>query len=270
MLFMEKATKTFNKILNRVPEITIFFWIIKILWTTIGETAADFLSFNLHLGLINTSYVMSGLLAIVLFVQFKLKRYVPGVYWLAVILISVVGTLFSDQMVEGWGISLITTTIIFSIALAIVFVCWYLKEKTLSIHSIFTARREAFYWLAILFTFALGTSGGDLLSEYRGIWYVRAGLVFLWAIAIITGAYYYFKSKNYKFQINWVFAFWAAYILTRPLGASIWDYLTQAHSDGGLWISTVWITPIFLTAIIGLVIYLSIKKIDVLEVTENN
>jgi len=162
---MIESIKNFNKALNRVPEITIYFWIIKILGTTIGETAADFLSFNLHFGLVNTSYIMGGILAIVLAIQFKFKRYVPTVYWLAVILISIVGTLITDQMVEGLGISLVTTTIIFSIALAIVFIVWYLREKTLSIHSIFTARREAFYWLAILFTFALGTASGDLLSE---------------------------------------------------------------------------------------------------------
>jgi uncharacterized membrane-anchored protein len=152
---MTKTLQKFNKMMNRVPEITIYFWIIKVLGTTIGETAADFLSFNLHFGLVNTSYVISGLLAIILVIQFKLKRYVAANYWIAVILISIVGTLITDQMVEGLGISLVTTTIIFSIALAVVFVIWYLFEKTLSIHSIFTARREAFYRLAILFTFAL-------------------------------------------------------------------------------------------------------------------
>lgn len=252
--------------MNRVPEITIYFWIIKVLGTTIGETAADFLSFNLHFGLVNTSYVISGLLAIILVIQFKLKRYVAANYWIAVILISIVGTLITDQMVEGLGISLVTTTIIFSIALAVVFVIWYLFEKTLSIHSIFTARREAFYRLAILFTFALWTAGGDLLSEGLGIGYVQAGLVFAGAIALIAVIFYLFKSK--KINLNAIFAFWSAYILTRPLGASIGDFLTQAPKDGGLGISTVWITPIFLMGIIGLVTYLSVKKIDVLKTVE--
>ncbi len=263
---MIESIKNFNKALNRVPEITIYFWIIKILGTTIGETAADFLSFNLHFGLVNTSYIMGGILAIVLAIQFKFKRYVPTVYWLAVILISIVGTLITDQMVEGLGISLVTTTIIFSIALAIVFIVWYLREKTLSIHSIFTARREAFYWLAILFTFALGTASGDLLSEWLGIGYVQAGLIFAWAIALITAWFYYFKNKSFK--INAIFAFWSVYILTRPLGASIGDYLTQDPKYGGLGISTVWITPIFLMGIISLVMYLSIKKVDVLPAPE--
>ncbi|MFA6256529.1 MAG: hypothetical protein WC606_05160 [Candidatus Absconditabacterales bacterium] len=263
---MTKTLQKFNKMMNRVPEITIYFWIIKVLGTTIGETAADFLSFNLHFGLVNTSYVISGLLAIILVIQFKLKRYVAANYWIAVILISIVGTLITDQMVEGLGISLVTTTIIFSIALAVVFVIWYLFEKTLSIHSIFTARREAFYRLAILFTFALGTAGGDLLSEGLGIGYVQAGLVFAGAIALIAVIFYLFKSK--KINLNAIFAFWSAYILTRPLGASIGDFLTQAPKDGGLGISTVWITPIFLMGIIGLVTYLSVKKIDVLKTVE--
>ena len=259
---MDKAKTLFNQALNRVPEITLYFWIIKVLWTTIGETAADFLSFNLHFGLVNTSYIMSAILAIVLTIQFKLKRYVPTVYWLAVIVISIVWTLITDQMVEWLGISLVTTTIIFSIALAGVFVVWYLKEKTLSIHSIFTAKREVFYWLAILCTFALWTAGGDLLSEWLGIGYVQAGLIFAGAIGLITILFYYLQYKSFK--MNAIFAFWAAYILTRPLGASIGDYLTQAHQYGGLGISTVWITPIFLIAIIGMVSYLSIKKVDIL------
>ncbi|MEI7563350.1 MAG: hypothetical protein WCJ39_07015 [bacterium] len=266
MVDQEKTLNIIDKIVSRVPEVTIFFWIIKILGTTIGETAADFLSFNLHFGLVNTSYIMSALLAIVLVIQFRLKRYVPAVYWLVVVLISIVGTLISDQMVEGLGISLVTTTVIFSGALIAVFIAWYLKEKTLSIHSIFTARREAFYWLAILFTFALGTSGGDLLSEGLGIGYVKAGLIFLGVIALIAACYYVLRSK--RFTMSSIWAFWMAYILTRPLGASIGDFLTQAPKDGGLGISTVWITPIFLLGIIGLVIYLSVKHKDQLLLSE--
>ncbi len=257
---MEKIKQNLTWLLNRVPEITIYFWIIKILGTTIGETWADYLSFNLHFGLVNTSYIMSALLAIVLVIQFRFKKYVPVVYWLAVILISIVWTLITDQMVEGLGISLVITTIAFTIGLALVFIFWYLKEKTLSIHSIFTAKREAFYWLAILFTFALGTASWDLLSESVGIGYVQAGLVFAGTIALISGAFYYFKKKQFKFQINPIFAFWSAYILTRPLGASIWDYLTQDPKYGGLGISTMWITPIFLIWIVGLVAYLSIRQ----------
>ncbi len=260
------TTKFLGKVLSRVPEVTIFFWIIKILGTTIGETAADFLSFNLHFGLVNTSYIMSGLLAVVLFIQFRLKRYVPGVYWLAVVMISIVGTLITDQMVEGFGISLVTTTIVFGVALIAVFIAWYLREKTLSIHSIFTARREAFYWLAILFTFALWTAAGDLLSEWLGIGYVQAGLIFAGAIAIIAIIYYSLRQKRFNMSAIW--AFWMAYILTRPLGASLGDFLTQPVKDWGLGISTTRISPIFLIAIIGMVIYLTIKHNDRIKISQ--
>src|SRR5919112_2764292 len=151
--------------LSKVPEVTIYFWIIKILCTTVGETAADFLNFNLNFGLTVTTIVMCGLFAVALFVQFRLRRYVPGIYWLAVVLISIVGTLITDNLVDNFEVPLKTTTIIFSVALAATFAVWYVNEKTLSIHTIYTTRREAFYWLAVLFTFALGTAAGDLVSE---------------------------------------------------------------------------------------------------------
>src|SRR6476620_11485587 len=146
--------------------------------TTVGETAADFLTFNLHWGLSNTTIVMTGLLLITLFIQFKSKKYVPWIYWLAVVLISVVGTLVTDNLVDNFGVALETTTIIFSILLAVTFGVWFWMEGTLSIHSIFTFRREAFYWLAILFTFALGTSAGDLVAEVFEFGYLTTGLLF--------------------------------------------------------------------------------------------
>ena len=139
------------QMLSKVPEVTIYFWIIKILATTVGETAADFLNVNLNLGLTNTTYVMSGLLLIVLFFQFRATKYVPWIYWLTVVLISVVGTLFTDNLVDNLGVSLETTTTLFAIALAVTFVVWYASEKTLSIHSIYTTRREHFTgWLSCL------------------------------------------------------------------------------------------------------------------------
>src|SRR5438309_6645432 len=145
-----------RKMLNKVPELTLYFWIIKILCTTVGETAADFLNANLGLGLTKTTYVMGTVLLIVLFCQFRLRKYVPAVYWLVVVLLSIVGTLITDNLTDNFGVSLFTTTTEFSIILAAVFGAWYLSEKTLSIHSIITTKREAFYWLAVLFTFALG------------------------------------------------------------------------------------------------------------------
>ena len=144
--------------LNKVPQVTLYFWIIKILCTTVGETAADFLNEKLNLGLTGTSVVMGVLLIITLFFQFRVKKYMPGIYWLAVVLISIVGTLITDNLTDNLGVSLEITTVVFAIALIITFAVWYAVEKTLSVHKINTTRRKAFYWLAILFTFALGTA----------------------------------------------------------------------------------------------------------------
>jgi uncharacterized membrane-anchored protein len=251
---MEK--KHMNKTLNRVPEITIFFWIIKVLATTVGETAADFLSVNLNLGLTITSYIVGAMLIIALLVQFVvIKRYVPASYWVAVVLMSIVGTLITDNLVDNLGVSLETTTILFSLALALVFVLWYYSEKTLSVHTIYTARRELFYWTAILFTFALGTASGDLLAEGLNLGYGLSGLIFIVIIGLIALAHFFLK-------LDTILAFWLAYILTRPLGASIGDLLSQTPADGGLGLGTVGTTAIFLSTILLLVIYLSVTKKD--------
>lgn len=242
-----------NKLLNRVPEITLFFWLIKIMATTVGETAADFLSSSLKLGLVNTSYVMGGLLVVALLIQFKLKRYIPISYWLVVVLVSVVGTLITDNLVDNLHIALVKITTLFSIALATVFALWYGSEKTLSIHSIYSTKRELFYWTAILFTFALGTAAGDLVAEHFGLGYAVSALLFGAIIAVITLAYSQFK-------LNAVLAFWMAYILTRPLGASIGDLLSQPVTAGGLGLGTIGTSSVFLIAIIILIAYLTIQQ----------
>ena len=167
-----------HKRLNKVPEITIFFWVIKVLCTTVGETGADLLNTNFHLGLTGTTVIMGILLLITLLFQFKAKKYVPGIYWLAVVLLSVFGTLITDNLTDNFGVSLVTTTIVFAIALAATFTAWYKSEKTLSIHSIYTLRREAFYWLAIFFTFALGTAAGDLAAESLKLGYLTSAIIF--------------------------------------------------------------------------------------------
>lgn len=244
-----------RQILNKVPEITLYFWIIKILATTVGETFADYLNVNLGFGLTGTTWAVGGILAVTLFFQFKAQRYIPGVYWLAVVLISIVGTLITDNLVDNMGVSLQTTTFIFGGALIATFAAWYASEKTLSIHTIVTVRREAFYWLAILFTFALGTAAGDLLAGRMGLGFLNSTVVFAAAIAAITVAHFWLK-------LNAVLAFWLAYIVTRPLGASLGDYLSQATVDGGLGLGTTGTSAIFLTAILGLVTYLGITKRD--------
>ncbi|EXI88506.1 MAG: hypothetical protein AW11_02126 [Candidatus Accumulibacter regalis] len=239
-----------QRMLNKVPEVTLFFWIIKIMATTVGETAADFLNVNLDFGLTGTSLVMGGLLLVALLAQIKVKRYIPWIYWLAVVLISVFGTLVTDNLVDNFGVSLQTTTAIFSIALLATFGLWYASERTLSIHTIFTTRRELFYWAAILFTFALGTAAGDLAAEGLQLGYAYSGLMFGAMIGAVTIAYY-------LFNLNAVLAFWIAYVLTRPFGASCGDLLSQPVANGGLGLGTVVTSAIFLLTILGLVAYLT-------------
>jgi uncharacterized membrane-anchored protein len=243
--------------LNKVPEITLYFWLIKVLCTTVGETFADNLNENLGLGLSGTSYLMGALLAVVLVFQFRARRYVPGIYWLAVVLISVVGTLVSDNLVEN-GVTLEATTIGFSIALIAVFATWYAVERTLSVHTIFTTRREAFYWLAILFTFALGTSAGDFLSEQLELGYLAALGIFAGAIVVVA-------VLHFGLKLNAILSFWLAYILTRPLGASIGDYLASPTAEGGLGLGTNLTSIIFLSAILALVVFLAVSKRDVIR-----
>lgn len=252
---LSTANPLLRQMLNKVPAITLYFWIIKILCTTVGETAADFLNVNLKLGLTVTSYLMSTLLLIMLFFQFKTKKYIPGVYWLSVVLISIVGTLITDNLTDKLGVSLVTTTIIFSVALAVTFIVWFVKEKTLSVHTIVTSRREAFYWLAILFTFALGTAAGDLAAEKLNLGYLVSFLIFGSLIAMVA-------VHHFRFKLNAIMAFWIAYILTRPLGASLGDYLSQTRHNGGLNLGTVGTSALFLLTILGMVIYLAVTKND--------
>ncbi|MGW5047551.1 COG4705 family protein [Streptomyces griseoluteus] len=243
---------------NKVPEVTAYFWIIKVLCTTVGETAADLLNEKAGLGLTGVSVLMSALLAVVLVVQFRTKEYRAGVYWLAVALISVVGTLISDNLTDNIGVPLETTTAVFAVLLAVAFVVWYRRERTLSIHSIDTTSREAYYWLAVLFTFALGTAGGDLVSERMDLGYWLAAVLFALAIAAVALA-------HFALGLDAVWSFWIAYILTRPLGASIGDYLSQPTGDGGLGFGTVVTSGLFLAVILGLVVYLAVTRKDVAD-----
>ena len=258
-----------NKLLNKVPEITLYFWIIKILCTTIGETAADYLNTTLGFGLSGTTIITGILLIIILFFQFRSKKYIPSFYWLVVVLLSVVGTLITDNLTDNLGISLITTTVVFGAVLVIVFAIWYAVEKTLSVHSITTIKRETFYWLAILFTFALGTASGDLMAEKFNLGYLVSLLIFAGIIAVITIIHFIAKSilhtEHHLQSSNAVLAFWLAYIFTRPLGASIGDYLSQDPTNGGLGLGTTITSFLFLIAILILVIYLTISKKDVIS-----
>jgi uncharacterized membrane-anchored protein len=178
-------------LVNKVPEVTVYFWLIKVLSTTVGETAADFPSTNLNLGEQTTALIMAAVLAALLFAQFKTRRYVAGVYWATVVLVSIEGTLITDN----YGIDQTITTPVFATALALTFAAWFYVERTLSIHTIFTRRREGFYWLAILFTFSLGTAAGDLISEKLNLGYWVALGLFAAAIGLVLVARFGLKLK---------------------------------------------------------------------------
>ena len=248
-----------RQMLNKVPEVTVYFWVIKVLCTTVGETGSDYLSDNVGLGLTKTTFITAALLLATLVFQFRARRYVAGIYWTGIVLISVVGTQITDNLSDNYGVSLVTTTTVFSIVLAIVFAIWFGFERTLSIHTIYTTRREGFYWLAVLFTFALGTAAGDLTAERLNVGYTWSLVLFAGAIALVAGAHYWLN-------LNAVLAFWLAYILTRPLGASTGDLLSQPRSVGGLGLGTTVTSFVFLGAIAVVVVFLSITKRDVTEV----
>lgn len=240
---------------NRVPAVTAEFWLIKLMAVTMGETAADYLAVNLGLGLTATSLIMTAVLIGALVFQFRQKRYVPWSYWLAVVLISIVGTLVTDNLVDNLGISLITTTILFTLALSATFAVWFGSEKSLSIHAIFTTRRESFYWLAILFTFALGTAAGDLVAEKFGLGYLSTGVLFGMIIASLSFGYL-------LLGLDPILGFWLVYIFTRPLGASFGDLLSQPTQYGGLGLGTVVTSALFLFAIVAIVAWMSLGRRD--------
>jgi uncharacterized membrane-anchored protein len=244
---------TNNTGVNRVPRVTLDFWLIKLMAVTMGETAADYLAVNLGLGLTATSLLMAGVLIVALIAQFAQRRYVPWSYWLAVVLISIVGTLVTDNLVDNFGVSLVATTIFFTLALALTFWVWYRAEGTLSIHAVFTFRREAFYWLAILFTFALGTAAGDLVAEQFGLGYLATGILFGMIIASLAIGYY-------VLGLDAILGFWLAYIFTRPLGASFGDLLSQPGEYGGLGFGTIITSALFLVAIAAIVVYMTLTR----------
>ena len=255
------APTDMGQLWSKVPLVTLTFWLIKIMATTVGETAADLLASRLGLGLTLTSVVMTVVFIGALVLQMRAKAYVPILYWMTVVLISVVGTLISDNLVDGFNISLQTTTIVFGIILAGVFAAWYHSERTLSIHSIVTFRRECFYWLAILFTFALGTSAGDLVAEGFDLGYLLAANIF-GALILLTAVAYY------GFGLNAVGCFWVAYILTRPFGASLGDFFSKPNIAGGLGFGTVTTSVIFLGLIVALIAYLTATRVDQEEISK--
>jgi uncharacterized membrane-anchored protein len=243
--------------LNKVPEVTLYFWIIKILCTTVGESLADYLNVDQGLGLNTTAVIFSAALVIVLVAQFRARQYIPGIYWLAIVLISVVGTLLTDILTDNSGVALRTSTTVASVLLAVVFAIWYARERTLSIHSINTTPREFFYWLTVLVTFGLGTASGDWTLELTGFTPGVSALIPAGLIALLFVAW--------KLGAGPVLTFWLAYILTRPLGANIGDFLGLSPDEGGLGLGTLGTSLLFLGTILVVVVYLTITKADQTE-----
>ncbi len=246
-----------REMMSKVPEITIWFWIIKILCTTVGESFADWINMALGVGLTKTALIFSAVMVLVLAIQMVLKRYVAGAYWLTVVVLSITGTLYTDILTDDLGVPLWLSSAVFSLILAVVFSIWFAKERTLSIHSISTRPREAFYWLAVLVTFALGTALGDWTLELTG-W--GPGLSILLP-AVLIGM----VTLLWRFGANPVVAFWIAYILTRPLGANVGDWLGLPADQQGLGLGTFVTSVIFLVAILATVAYLTVSKTDVVE-----
>jgi uncharacterized membrane-anchored protein len=253
-------TRDVRQLLNKVPEVTIWFWVIKILCTTVGESFADWINMTLGVGLVDTAILFTVVFVVVLGVQMRLRRYVPAAYWLTVVVVSVTGTLYTDILTDQLGVPLWISTTVFSVLLAITFSVWWARERTLSIHSIVTTPREGFYWFAVLVTFALGTATGDWTLELTGWGPGLSILLPLGLIALVT--------VLWRSGADPVLTFWVAYILTRPLGANIGDWFGLPRSEQGLGIGVFGTSLIFLGAILATVVYLSISRADVIEDVE--
>ncbi|MFZ3228910.1 MAG: hypothetical protein WA160_01805 [Pseudobdellovibrio sp.] len=254
-----------QKILNKVPEVTLGFWLVKIMSTTVGETAADYLAVGVGWGIVITSIFMAVLFILALAFQFFLPRYVPSAYWVTVVLVSIVGTQITDILTDKLEVSLYITTAVFGLLLAIIFAVWYLLEKTLTVQTIITRRRELFYWGAILCTFALGTAAGDLATEVLGLGFKYGVVVFGLLITFIGAAFY--------LGLNSVLAFWMTYILTRPLGASLGDLLSQSKEYGGMGLGAAKTSILFFIAIIfivGLLTFNQNKKFHIAKLNIKN
>jgi uncharacterized membrane-anchored protein len=231
--------------ISKVPAVTIGFWIVKIMSTTVGETGADYLAVDAGFGAGRTTIAMSILLVIALAAQLRSRRYVPWLYWLCVGLVSVVGTQITDALTDGLGVSLYVSTAVFATVLAVILALWYSLEKSLSIDGIYRGRRECFYWAAILATFALGTAAGDLATEALGLGFSLGAIAF----GVLIGV----TAMAGTLGGNKVWVFWIAYILTRPLGASLGDLLSQARQYGGFGLGAELTSVCFLIVIFVLV-----------------
>jgi uncharacterized membrane-anchored protein len=239
--------------LSKVPEITAYFWTVKILTTAMGEATSDYLVFHINPVLAVLFGGVGFVIALVL--QFSVGRYVPGIYWLLVVMVAIVGTMAADILHVVIGVPYLLSTLLLLLSLAVVFAVWAAVEPTLSIHSIVTRRREVFYWLTVMATFALGTAAGDMTAATLHLGYFVSGLLFL-ALFIAPAIGFW------KFGFNAVFAFWFAYVMTRPLGASFADWIGKPTDMGGLGYGTASVSIVLTVLILMFVGYLSITHMD--------
>jgi uncharacterized membrane-anchored protein len=249
-----KTHQTWKVYLTKVPEITIYFWIVKLLTTAMGEAFSDFLVYHMNPFL---AVVLGGIgLVASLILQFAVRRYIAWIYWLVVVMVAIFGTMVADAAHIVLGIPYLASTIAFVIILVIVFTVWYSLEKTLSIHSIYTRRRELFYWMAVLATFALGTAAGDMTAMTFNLGYLTSGILFAILFALPALGYW-------LFGLNAIFSFWFAYIMTRPLGASFADWFGVPKSVGGLGFGRGFVSAVLTVLIIIFVCYLTVTRKDV-------
>ncbi|HWG61583.1 MAG TPA: hypothetical protein VG253_07705 [Streptosporangiaceae bacterium] len=243
-----------RRALSKVPEVTVYFWIVKILTTFVGEATSDYLVHTIN------PYVAVGLgfvgFVAALTAQFATRRYVPWIYWSTVAMVAVFGTMAADVLHVAIGVPYVDSTALFLVVLAVVFLVWYRSEGTLSIHSIYTPRREVFYWAAVVTAFALGTAAGDLAAKSGGFGYLGSGLIFTAVIALPAIAYW-------GFDLNAIAAFWFAYIVTRPVGASFADWMGFPKSVGGLGIGHGPVALVSAAVLVCFIAYLTVSRRDV-------
>ena len=243
-----------RRTLRKVPEITAYFWILKVLTTAMGEATSDFSVREID------PYLAVGLGAVAfaaaLVLQLSVGRYIAGVYWLAVVMVAIFGTMVADALHIQLGVPYAVSTAGFAIALTLIFIAWYATERTLSIHHITTMRRELFYWATVCVTFALGTAAGDLTAYTLHLGFLASGILFAVVIAVPAVAHRFAA-------LNAVVAFWFGYIITRPLGASFADWMGVPHALGGLNWGRGTVSVSLTIVIVGFVAYLTVSRVDV-------
>lgn len=241
-----------KRAMRKVPEVTIYFWIVKLLTTAMGESTSDYLVFHIYPYVAVIVGCVGLIVALIL--QLSVRRYVPWIYWLAVIMVAIFGTMAADVIHVVLGVPYVVSTASFFAALIVIFVVWYRSEKTLSIHSIYTFRRELFYWATIMATFALGTAAGDMTAATLKLGYLDSGILF--AVLFILPA------LAYKFLgANEIATFWIAYILTRPLGASFADWFGKPYL-GGLGLGDTKVALVLTIIILIFIAYLTVTRKD--------